>query len=152
MLWEAWRFVTPGLRATEKRYAVPFVASAVALFVGGAAVAYITLPHALGFLKAVGGPNLHEIYDPISYLGLILLLMLLFGLTFEFPVVLVSLELAGVVTPTKLLEWWRWAVMGITLASALFTPTSDPFSMLALAVPLIAFYFAAILIGKLVKR
>ncbi len=152
ILWEAWRFVTPGLKAAEKRYAVPFVAAAVALFAGGAAVAYVTLPHALGFLKAVGGPDLHAIYDPLPYLGLILVLMVLFGITFEFPVVLVSLELAGVVTPAKLLAWWRWAVMGITVAAAVFTPTSDPFSMLALAVPLVAFYFVAIAIGKLLKR
>jgi sec-independent protein translocase protein TatC len=152
ILWEAWRFVTPGLKAAEKRYAIPFVAASVALFVGGATVAYYTLPHALGFLKSVGGPDLHEIYDPIPYLGLILLLMVLFGITFEFPVVLVSLELAGVVTPAKLLGWWRWAVMGITVAAAVFTPTSDPFSMLALAVPLVAFYFIAIAIGKLLKR
>jgi sec-independent protein translocase protein TatC len=152
MLWELWRFVTPGLKAAEKRYAIPFVLSAVSLFAGGAAVAYVTLPHALGFLRSVGGPDLHEIYDPIPYLGLILLLMVLFGITFEFPVVLVSLELAGVVTPSRLLGGWRWAVMGITVAAAVFTPTSDPFSMLALAVPLTAFYFLSIAIGKLLRR
>ena len=69
------------------------------LFLLGAATAYVTLPHALGWLKSVGGPNLQAIYDPIPYLGLILLMMTIFGLTFEFPVVLVSLELARVVTP-----------------------------------------------------
>lgn len=152
ILWEAWRFVTPGLKAGEKRFAVPFVVAAVTLFVAGGAVAYFTLPHALGFLKAVGGPDLHEIYDPIPYLGLIILLMGLFGIAFEFPVVLVSLQLARIVTSAKLLSWWRWAVIVITLIAAVFTPTSDPFSMLALVVPLVLFYFVAILIGKLLKR
>lgn len=152
ILWEAWRFVTPGLRAGEKRFAVPFVIATLTLFAAGCAVAYFTLPHALGFLRAVGGPDLHEIYDPIPYLGLILLLMVLFGLAFEFPVVLVSLQLGRVVTSAKLLAWWRWAVIIITLVAAVFTPTSDPFSMLALAVPLVGFYFLAILIGKLLKR
>lgn len=152
LLWEAWRFITPGLKAGEKKFAIPFVISAVTLFLAGSAVAYVTLPHALGFLKAVGGPDLHEIYDPIPYLGLIILMMVLFGITFEFPIVLVSLELARVVTSKRLLEWWRWAVILITLVAAVFTPTSDPFSMLALAVPLVVFYFLAILIGKLLKR
>jgi sec-independent protein translocase protein TatC len=152
LFWEMWRFVTPGLKAGEKRFAIPFVVAAAALFAAGCAVAYYTLPHALGFLRAVGGPDLHEIYDPIPYLGLIILLMALFGITFEFPVVLVSLQLARIVTSQKLLEWWRWAVILITLVAAVFTPTSDPFSMLAMAGPLIVFYFVAILIGKLLKR
>ncbi len=152
ILWQLWRFITPGLKGKEKKYAIPFVLSTFLLFLLGCAVAYLTLPHALAFLKAVGGPQLTAIYDPIPYLGLILLMMFLFGLTFEFPVILVSLELAGVVTPAKLLKSWRWAIIGITLVAAVFTPSSDPFSMLALAVPLIVFYFLAIGIGKLLGR
>ena len=152
ILFQVWRFVTPGLRASERRYAIPFVISAFVLFLLGAATAYITLPHALGWLKSVGGPNLQAIYDPIPYLGLILLMMTIFGLTFEFPVVLVSLELARVVTPARLLRAWRWAVIIIVVVAAVFTPSSDPFSMLALAVPLVAFYFISIGIGKLLGR
>ncbi len=152
ILWEIWRFITPGLRAAEKRYAVPFVGASVTLFAAGCSLAYFTLPHTLGFLKSVGGPDLRQIFDPISYLGLIVLMMTLFGLTFEFPVVLVGLELARVVSPAKLLGWWRGAVIAITLAAAVFTPSSDPFSMLALAVPLVAFYFVAIGLGKLLGR
>jgi sec-independent protein translocase protein TatC len=152
ILYQVWRFVTPGLRASERRYAIPFVLAAFMLFLAGAATAYVVLPHALGFLKSVGGPDLQQIYDPIPYLGLIVLMMTLFGLTFEFPVVLVSLELAGVVTPARLLRSWRWAVIIITVVSAVATPSSDPFSMLALAVPLTAFYFISIAIGKLLGR
>jgi sec-independent protein translocase protein TatC len=152
ILFQIWRFVTPGLKATERKYAIPFVLSAFVLFLLGAATAYITLPHALGWLKSVGGPNLQAIYDPIPYLGLIILMMTIFGLTFEFPVVLVSLELARVVTPARLLRSWRWAVIIIVVIAAVFTPSSDPFSMLALAVPLIVFYFLSIGIGKLLGR
>ena len=152
ILFQIWRFVTPGLKATERRYAVPFVLSAFVLFLLGALTAYITLPHALGWLKSVGGPDLQAIYDPIPYLGLILLMMTIFGLTFEFPVVLVSLELARVVTPARLLRSWRWAVIIIVVVAAVFTPSSDPFSMLALAIPLIVFYFLSIGIGKLLGR
>jgi sec-independent protein translocase protein TatC len=152
ILFQVWRFVTPGLKAREKKYAIPFVSAASGLFLLGAATAYITLSHALGWLRAVGGPDLKQIYDPIPYLGLVLALMALFGITFQFPVVLVSLELAHVVTPERLLRSWRWAVILITVVSAVFTPSSDPFSMLALAVPLVVFYFVSIGIGKLMGR
>lgn len=152
LLWEAWRFITPGLKPKEKHYAVPFVLASVVLFVGGCAVAYTVFPHALSFLRAAGGPTLREILNPNSYLTLILLMMLLFGVTFEFPVVLVALELARVVSPGALLRQWRWAVIAITVAAGVFVPSSDPFSMLALAVPLVVFYFLAILVGKLFGR
>lgn len=152
MLWELWRFITPGLRPTEKRYAVPFVVASILLFLFGCAVVYLVLPHTLGWLIGVGGPDLHELLNPNSYLTLVLILMLLFGLMFEFPVVLVALQLARVVSPAALLRHWRWAVIAITAASAVFTPSSDPFSMIALAVPLVAFYFASIGVAKLFGR
>jgi sec-independent protein translocase protein TatC len=152
ILFQAWRFVTPGLKASERRYAVPFVLSAFVLFLAGAATAYLTLPHALSWLRSVGGPQLVGIYDPIPYLGLILLMMTIFGLTFEFPVVLISLELARVVTSGALLRAWRWAVIAIVVVAAIFTPSSDPFSMFALAIPLVVFYFLSIGIGKLLGR
>ena len=79
-------------------------------------------------------------------------MMVLFGLTFQFPVILISLELAHVVTPAKLLRSWRWAVIIIVVVSAVVTPSSDPFSMLALALPLVVFYFVSIGIGKLLGR
>jgi len=79
-------------------------------------------------------------------------MMFIFGVTFEFPVILVAIELAGLVTPRQLLRSWRYAIIAITVASAVFTPSGDPLSMLALAIPLTVFYFAAIGVGKLCKR
>ncbi len=152
VLWQLWRFITPGLRPSEKRYAIPFVVASVLLFLAGCAMAYYIFPHALAFLTSVGGPSLRQILNPNQYLSLILLMMFIFGLTFEFPVLLVSLELARVVTPARLLSWWRWAVIGITALAAIFTPSGDPFSMLALAAPLVAFYFLSIAVGKLLGR
>lgn len=152
VLWELWRFITPGLRPTEKRYAIPFIIASIVLFLFGCFIVYAILPHTLGWLVHLGGPSIHVLLTPDSYLSLVMLLMLLFGLTFEFPVVLVALQLARVVTPAALLRHWRWAVIGITVGSAVFTPSSDPFSMCALAVPLVAFYFAAIGVGKLFRR
>jgi sec-independent protein translocase protein TatC len=152
ILLQLWRFITPGLHRKEKRYAVPFVLVSVTLFFAGCALAYTVFPHALAFLRSVGGPSLHQILSPNQYLSLILLMMFLFGLTFEFPVILVGLELAGVVRPVQLLRAWRWAIIGLTLVAAIFTPSADPLSMLVLAVPLIAFYFLSIAIGKLLGR
>jgi sec-independent protein translocase protein TatC len=152
VLWELWRFVTPGLHAREKRYAVPFIVASVILFISGAALALFTFSHALKFLAAMGGPSLKQIYTPNSYLSLILAVIVIFGVTFEFPVILVSLELAGVVTPAKLASWRRWAIFLIVLVAAVITPSGDPFSMMALAVPLYVFYEVSILIGRLVRR
>ncbi|MCL4448384.1 MAG: twin-arginine translocase subunit TatC [Actinobacteria bacterium] len=148
LFFEIWRFVTPGLRDTEKHYAAPFVVSSVVLFGMGAVVAYISYAHALRWLGSIGGSSLQQIYNPNSYINLILLLMVAFGLTFEFPVLLVALEVAGVVTPAKLSSWRRRAIVGITIFAAVITPSSDPFSMLALAIPMYIFYEASIVIGR----
>ena len=97
-------------------------------------------------------PRCEQIYDPNKYLGLIVALMAVFGLTFEFPVILVSLELVGVLTPRKLASWRRWAIVLIVVFAAVITPSGDPFSMLALAVPMYIFYEVSILIGKFLRR
>jgi sec-independent protein translocase protein TatC len=152
ILWQFWRFVTPGLKKNEKRYAIPFIVASIVLFCGGALLAYFTFPHALRFLNAIGGPTLKDIYNPNSYLGLIVALMFVFGITFEFPVVLVSLEIAGVLTPKRLSSWRRWAIVLITIVAAVITPSGDPFSMLALAIPLYFFYEISIVLGKLLRR
>jgi len=80
------------------------------------------------------------------------LMIFIFGVTFEFPVVLVALEMANIVTPAQLLHYWRYTLIAITVASGVFTPSGDPLSMLALALPLTVFYFIAIGVGKLLKK
>jgi len=152
LLWELWRFITPGLNPKEKRYAVPFIVASIALFALGCLVAYVTFPHALNFLGHIGGPSLTQILDPTKYLSLIVLMMTIFGLTFEFPVLLVSLELAGVLSPKQLSSWRRWAIVLIVVVAGVITPSSDPFSMMALAVPLYLFYEFSIVIGKIINR
>lgn len=152
LLWELWRFITPGLNPREKRYAVPFIVASIVLFALGCLVAYVTFPHALNFLDHIGGPSLTEILDPTKYLSLIVLMMTIFGLTFEFPVLLVSLELAGVLSPKQLSSWRRWAIVLIVVVAGVITPSSDPFSMMALAIPLYVFYELSIVIGKIINR
>jgi sec-independent protein translocase protein TatC len=106
----------------------------------------------LRFLQAVGGPQLVTIYNPNQYLSLFLLVMFVFGLSFEFPVLLVALELAGLVTPKQLLHWWRYAIALIVIVAAIITPSPDPLSMFFLAIPLIVFYFLSIAAGKLLRK
>jgi sec-independent protein translocase protein TatC len=152
LLFNLWRFITPGLKANEKRYALPFVIATVAFFCFGAYVAILTYPHALHFFTSVGGSQLTEIYSPSKYLGLYFLLMVIFGATFEFPVILVALELVGILTPKRLSKWRRPAIVIIVLAAAIITPSSDPFSMLAMAIPLLVFYELAIVTGRLLGK
>lgn len=152
ILWQVWRFITPGLNDKEKRYIIPFVVSSMLFFSAGVLLAYFSFGHAIAFLKSIGGSTLITEYNPNQYLTLFLLMMFIFGLTFLFPVVLVALELINVVTPAQLLRGWRYAVIGITVAAAVFTPSGDPLSMGALAIPLVVFYFMAIGAGKLLHK
>lgn len=152
VLWQLWRFVTPGLHRRERRMAVPFVLSGVTLFVLGAVLAFVTLPRALEFLVEVGGDNLETIFSPSKYLSLVTFMMMAFGLAFEFPVVLVFLQLVGILSSRKLRQWRRGAAVFLFVFVAVVTPSQDPYSLFALAVPMYLFYEAAIVAGRLLKR
>ena len=152
ILWQVWRFVSPGLYMREKRYAVPFVLSAVVLFALGAAIAYWTLPKALEWLASIGGSEIRQAYTADKYFQLIAYMMLAFGVCFEIPVLLVFLQAAGIVQNHQLRHYWRQTVVIITVVVAVVTPSNDPISMLALAVPLVMFFFVAIGVGWLLDR
>ncbi len=152
LLWQLWRFVAPGLYPNERRYAVPFVVSALLLFVLGAGLAYWTMPRALGFLEGVGGDQLVGLYSPAPYVTLVTYMMLAFGLGFEFPILLVFLQMAGLLTAATLRGWRRYAIVVIVVLVAVVTPSGDPFSLLALSIPMWLFYEAAIVFGRLRER
>jgi sec-independent protein translocase protein TatC len=153
ILWQIWRFVTPGLYKHEKRYALPFIISAVALFAMGAGIAYWTLPKALEFLVDIGGSdNFVTAFAPGKYFTLITYMMLAFGLGFEFPILLIFLQMAGVISVDNLRSWRRFAIVGICVVVAVITPSGDPISMLALALPMCIFYEAAIIVGRVMAR
>jgi sec-independent protein translocase protein TatC len=152
VLWQLWRFVTPGLEPREKRYAVPFVLSSIVLFALGGLLAMATFPRALDFLVSVGGPDIDTLFSPAPYLRLVILMIVAFGVAFEFPVVLVFLQLAGVVGSRRLASWRRSAVVVVFVVAAVVTPSQDPWSLLAMALPMVLFYEAAILVGKLLKK
>ncbi len=153
ILWQIWRFVTPGLYTHEKRYAVPFMVSALSLFVLGAGLAYYTLPRALDFLIDIGGSeNFVTAFQPDKYFTLITYMMLAFGIGFEFPILLIFLQMAGIIGPQQLRNARRYAIVGICVLVAVITPSGDPISMLMLSVPMVVFYEASIVIGRILER
>ncbi len=152
ILWQVWQFVTPGLYPHERRYAVPFVVSALLLFSLGAALAYYTLPRALDFLVDIGGDDLVTAFAPGKYFQLITYMMLAFGIGFEFPIVLIFLQMAGIVEPATLRKGRRFAIVGICVLVAVITPSGDPISMLMLSVPMVLFYESAIVIGSIITK
>jgi sec-independent protein translocase protein TatC len=152
ILWQLWRFITPGLYAHEKKYAIPFVVSALFLFALGAGLAFWTLPQALNWLQSIAGDNIVSAYAPGKYFTLITYMMLAFGVGFEFPIVLVFLQMVGVLNPRMLARVRRYAWVGITVLVAIITPSGDPISMLALSLPMILFYEIAIVVGRLIER
>jgi sec-independent protein translocase protein TatC len=151
-LWELWRFITPGLNPKEKKYAVPFILSSIVLFALGAGVALLTLEPALKFLLNIGGADLQPLLTADKYISLVSLMILAFGLSFEFPVILVFLLIAHVLTTRQLRSWRRYAAVIIVAFAAVITPSQDPYSLFMLAVPMYVFYEASIAIGRVLKR
>ena len=151
-LFELWRFITPGLNPNEKRYAIPFIFSSIVLFALGGFIALLTLPKALEFLLDIGGSQLRPELTADKYLGLVSLMIIAFGVAFEFPVVLVFLLLARVLTTQQLRRWRRPAILIIVVFAAVITPSQDPYSLFAMAVPMYIFYELSIIIGRVLKR
>ena len=152
ILFQIWRFIVPGLTKSERRMGLPFILSSVVLFALGAVVAYVTLPRGLAFLLGFAGPQFAPLLTGDRFLGFVMTIALAFGLSFEFPVVLVLLQSLGVVTPAQLASQRRAAVLFVAVFAAVITPSSDPYSMLALMLPMLVFYEASILIGRLILR
>ena len=153
ILWQLWRFITPGLYPHEKRYAVPFVLSGVILFILGAALAFWTVPRALSFLVNIGGGDQFESFFTASnYLSFLVKMMIGFGIGFEFPILLVFLQLAGLVKPQQLGSWRRYAIVAIVILVAVITPSGDPFSLMVLSVPMYLFYEISIIAGRILTR
>ena len=151
-LWELWRFITPGLNSREKRYAIPFIISSLLLFVGGGTLAMVILPKALSWLLHAGGSELQPLLTADKYLTLVALMIVAFGLAFEFPVVIMFLLLAHVITTKGLRRRRRWAIVGIFAFAAIITPSQDPYSLFFMAIPMCLFYEGCIILGRILKR
>jgi sec-independent protein translocase protein TatC len=128
------------------------VLSSLVLFAGGAGVALITLPQALKFLLDVGGQEVQPLLTADKYIGLVSLMILAFGIAFLFPVLLVFLLIARVLTPQQLARFRRWAIVLIFVFAAVITPSQDPYSLFFMALPMYLFYELSIVIGRIIVR
>lgn len=142
-LYQLWAFVAPGLHKREKKYSILFIAVATPFFAGGAYLGYRVLPLAVKALLGFTPTSLNNLVRFDDYLNFVLRLILVFGGAFELPVLLVSLNFAGVLTGKGILKPWRIAIFGIAFFTAAFSPTGDPLTMSLLALPLIFLYFGA---------
>lgn len=144
ILWEASRFVLPGLKPPERRILTPIVVGAPLLFAGGAAFAYfLVLPPMLHFLGYFG----REI-SPINqrldyYISLVTTIMLYMGLCFQLPIILFALSFTGLVDSSALLRVWKYAVFGASVVAAIITPDPTAFSMLIVFAALSSLYFVS---------
>ncbi|MEV5341086.1 twin-arginine translocase subunit TatC [Streptomyces sp. NPDC052676] len=142
-LYQLWAFVAPGLHRHEKKYSLAFVAAGFPLFVLGAYFAYWSLPKMASVMlefAIIGTDNQLPLED---LLHLVMRMIVVFGLSFELPLLLVMLNFGGVLTGKRMAGWWRGMILGITLFAAIATPSTDPLSMLALAGPIWVMYFGA---------
>jgi sec-independent protein translocase protein TatC len=151
-LYQLWAFITPGLKRNEKRYAVSFVGASSALFAGGAALAYLFLGAGLRVLLSLAGNGVVVALTAQDYIGFVLSMLIAFGVSFELPLVMVALNLVGILRHETLARGRRWIYFLTIVFAAIITPTQDPFTMLAMALPMIVLFELAIQIARVVDR
>lgn len=152
ILWQVWTFVAPGLHRNERRFAIGFVSSAVALFAMGIAFSFFAMPIALRFLIGIGTPDIQYLPIAASYINFVLILIAIFGVTFELPLAMTMLGLAGIVSARFLsrnrFKFW----LGIFTGANIVTPGVDPFTPTLLTLPLIVLFEASILVIRALRR
>ncbi|MEU7305528.1 twin-arginine translocase subunit TatC [Streptomyces sp. NPDC007206] len=150
--YQLWAFIAPGLYKREKKYALGFAFAAVPLFFGGSYLAYEVFPKALQVLTSFNPSSFSLSLPGEEFLGFFLRMVLVFGLSFEMPLLMVLLNYLGIVSADRLRSWWRQTVFLIFVFAAVATPTGDPLTMTVLAVPICVLYFLALVVATLHDR
>jgi sec-independent protein translocase protein TatC len=151
-LHQIWAFIRPGRHASERRWSRIFVAIAGPLFIAGALLGYLTLPKGLEILIGFNPPGITNLLEFSGYLTFLTRTILVFGLAFEIPVFVVLLNLAGIVSGKTLGAYRPWIVIGIFVFAAAATPSTDPFTMTLMAVPMVVLFFVSEVIARLHDR
>lgn len=151
-LYQIWAFIVPGLHAHERRSTKLFVVVAGPLFVAGVAVAYYVLPKGMEVLIGFTPADIQSLIEFDKYLSFIIRMMLVFGVAFEIPLFVVMLNLAGVISGATLGAYRPWIVVGTFVFAAVATPSTDPFSMIALALPMSLLFLVSEVVARAVDR
>lgn len=151
-LWQIWAFVLPALHRHEKRWALLLAGTGAPLFIGGAALAYVVLPKAMEILIGFVPDGFGSLVTGAEYFDFIVKMMLVFGVAAEIPLVVVLLNRLGLVSAKQLASARPWTIIGIFVFAAIATPTTDPLTMLFLAVPMTILYLISEVIAKLTDR
>jgi sec-independent protein translocase protein TatC len=152
IFYQLWRFITPGLTKRERGYALPFVLLSQVMFGLGITFAYLVIPQGLKILLGLAGPRVEAFLSADEYLSFFLRMSVAFGLVFEFPLILIFLSMVGVLSAAALRRARPYAVVGMVIASAILTPTTDAVSLLFMMGPMLLFYELAILAAVLIER
>lgn len=159
ILFQLWRFIAPGLRKKERRYALPLILVTILFFLMGAAFAYvIVVPITLNFLLSMGtidaelGIVIENMIDLDAYLGFISGFMFISGLTFELPVLSYFLTKIGILNAAFMRKYWRHAAISSLVVAAIVTPTTDMITLFVVAVPIILLYEVSIWVSRVVGR
>ena len=151
-LYQLWAFIAPGLHRHERRWALIFATCSGALFAAGSGLAYYSLGRSLSFLLSFAGNDITPLIAVDRYLSFVTVMLLVFGVSFEFPLLVVLLNLAGVVSAAKLASWRRGEIFLVFAFAAVITPSGDPITLSAMAIPMVLLYEAAVLVARLHDR
>lgn len=143
-IYQLWKFISPGLKKNERKWAYAFTAVAVPLFASGVVLAYYVMPRMLDILFEFTPTDVENVTSVESYLSFFLHLTLFFGIGFLLPLVLVTLNFAGILSGERLKASWRWLILGSFVFGAVATPNGDPLAMTFVALPMITMSFIAV--------
>jgi sec-independent protein translocase protein TatC len=151
-LYQIWAFILPGLHPNEKKYSRLFACVAGPLFIGGVALGYYILPTGLTVLISFVPKGAVSLLDFTKYFSFLMRMLLVFGIAMEIPLFVVLLNLAGVVSGKTLGKHRNWIIIGTMVFAAVATPSTDPFSMLMLAIPMLILFMISEIVARTLDR
>ncbi|MGH8861204.1 MAG: twin-arginine translocase subunit TatC [Jatrophihabitantaceae bacterium] len=151
-LYQIWAFITPGLRKNERKYTIVFIVTSTLLFAAGMTLAYVVLSKGLDILLTQAGEGVQALLTVNDYLSFVTLMLVIFGAAFELPLLIIMANLAGVLSAKILKKSQRVGIFLIFLFAAIATPSTDPFTMCAMAVPMVLLFEGAVLFAVVHDR